>query len=228
MFDSESLPDVLPESPLATLRAWLDEAIAAGRTPNPNAIALATADEQGNPSVRIVLLKILNDASGYLVFFTNHQSRKGHELAVRPRAAAVLHSDHFDRQIRVEGPIVHSPPEESNAYFASRALISRLGSSASAQSQPITSREAMLAKVADTMNRLGISPADVLAGVDRPIPRPPHWGGFRLWFDRVELWTGGTGRVHDRAVWTRSLTPNSGDHDSAFTPGPWSATRLQP
>lgn len=228
MFDSESLPDVLPESPLATLRAWFDEAVAAGRTPNPNAIALATADEWGNPSVRIVLLKILNDALGYLVFFTNHQSRKGRELAARPRAAVVLLSDHFDRQIRVEGPIVHSPAEESDAYFASRALISRIGSSASAQSQPIESREAMLGRVADTMEILGISPSDILAGVDRPIPRPPHWGGFRLWFDRVELWTGGSGRVHDRAAWTRSLTPGSGSSSSAFVPGTWSATRLQP
>ncbi len=224
MFDDDALPDILPESPLPLARQWLDEAIREHKTPNPNAIALATSDEQGNPSCRFVLLKHLDHEAGYLVFYTNYDSRKGRELAARPRAAATLLMDHQERQIRFEGPVLTSPSEESDAYFASRPLISRVGSAASAQSSPIASREDMLQRVQETMARLGITPADLLQNRDIPVPRPSNWGGFRLWFDRVELWVGGKGRVHDRAVWTRTLEPA----DGSFRASPWAGTRLQP
>ncbi len=224
MFDDDALPETLPDSPLPLARQWLDEAMQEHKTPNPNAIALATSDEQGNPSCRFVLLKHLDHEAGYLVFYTNYDSRKGRELAARPRAAATLLMDHQERQVRFEGPVLRSPPEESDAYFASRPLISRVGSAASAQSSPIASREEMHRRVQETMARLGISPTDILQNRDVHVPRPPNWGGFRLWFDRVELWVGGRGRVHDRAVWTRSLEAG----DEAFQASAWSATRLQP
>ncbi len=224
MFDDDALPDTLPPSPLPIVRRWFDEAVEQARTPNPNAIALATSDREGDPSCRIVLLKHLDHEAGYLVFYTNYDSRKGRELLARPRAAATLFMDHQNRQVRFEGPVVTSPPEESDAYFASRPLISRIGSAASAQSAPIASREAMLERVQETMRRLGVTPADIFQDRDIPVPRPSNWGGFRLWFDRVELWVGGTGRVHDRAIWTRTLHPTEG----GFTPSPWIATRLQP
>lgn len=219
----QSLPDPLPADPLRIFRAWFDEAHAQRVQPNPNCFALATADEQGNPSARIVLCKDMNLApdAGYIVFHTNHRGRKGRELAARPRAAALFHWDDLDRQVRIEGPVTHCPPEESDAYFRTRALESRIGAWASDQSEPIASRDALLEKITDVMARFGVG-FDNLESVE--IPRPPHWGGFRLWAQTVELWVSGPGRVHDRARWARPLTPNKG----GFTPGAWTAQRLQP
>ncbi len=223
LISGEGLPETLPESPLAIMHAWFEEAVAARRTLNPDAIALATADARGVPSVRIVLCKHLDDA-GYLVFYTNHNSRKGRELAQQDQASAVFHFDAFERQIRVEGRVVQSPESESDRYFASRSVISRIGAWASDQSQPIASREDLLERVSRAMERLGVGPSDVLGESEVSVPRPPHWGGFRLWFERVELWAGGAGRIHDRAAWTRELAGSDGE----FSGGPWSATRVQP
>ena len=220
-----TLPEDLPESPLATLRAWFAEAQDVKQTPNPSSIALATADDTGNPSVRIVLCKHI-DEQGYLVFYTNRQSRKGRELGERPRAAAVFHLDALGRQIRVEGPVVDSPDDESDAYFASRSVISRIGAWASQQSQPIQSREDLLEQVGRAIEDHGVGAASLLGDQEVSVPRPPHWGGFRLWFDRVELWCGQSGRVHDRGEWTRSLTPVG--RGQGFSAGEWVATRLQP
>lgn len=184
----------------------------------------ATIDPDGRPSARVVLCKELVEKDGYLVFYTNYRGRKGRALEANPRAAAVLHWDHFDRQVRVEGPVVRSPAAESDAYFHSRRWESRVGAWASDQSEPIASRAALLAKVQSTARELGVDLAAGVAGQPVEIERPPHWGGYRLWFDRVELWCGGVGRVHDRAAWTRALTPAG----EGFRAGPWSATRLQP
>lgn len=221
----ETLPDPLPGDPMPLAADWLAQAWARKDQPNPNAFALATADAQGRPSARIVLCKALHPDPGIVVFYTNYRGRKGLELDANPRAAACFHWDHADRQLRIEGPVLRSPPEESDAYFASRAIESRVGAWASEQSQPIESREDLLAKVGLTAMELGVAIEDLEGGSPEvQIPRPPHWGGFRLWAERVELWVGGPGRVHDRAGWTRTLTPAQG----GFTPGPWSATRLQP
>ena len=121
----------------------------------------------------------------------------------RPRAAAVLHWDTMHRQVRIEGPIVRSPAPESDAYFASRALESRISAWASAQSQPLPSRAELIEKVRKTAERFHVAPG----ATSGEVPRPPHWGGYRLWFDTVELWTEGSGRVHDRALWKRTLQP---------------------
>jgi pyridoxamine 5'-phosphate oxidase len=176
-------------------------------------MSVATATPDGRPSVRVVLCKHLIVDPGYVVFFTNYHSRKGSELDANPRAAAVLHWDAFGRQVRLEGCIVKSPADESDEYFASRALDSRIGAWASLQSQPLDSRKTLLKRVAAEAARFGTH-----------VPRPPHWGGYRLWPETVELWIEGPFRVHDRARWTRTVEPQ-GDGCAA---GPWSATRLFP
>ncbi len=213
MFGSGSLPSALPDDPMPTVRAWLDDARSRKVQPNPDAMVVATATADGRPSARVVLCKKLVVDPGYAVFFTNYDSRKGHELAENPRIAAVLHWDDLARQVRLEGRAVRCPPEESDAYFKSRALDSRIGAWASLQSQPLESRTTLLRRVAVEAARHGTS-----------VPRPPHWGGYHLWPEVVELWTEGAFRVHDRARWTRTLTPSGAD----FAAGPWLSTRLYP
>lgn len=218
-----TLGDPLPADPLAIWKEWFDEAREKKVQPNPNAMTLATIEPDGSPSARIVLCKGMNLAAdaGYIVFYTNYDGRKGKALAANPRAALVFHWDDLDKQVRIEGPVVKSPDAESDAYYASRPLESRLGAWASKQSQPIESRDKLLEQVVEVMQRFSV---DVFSDTPPPIPRPPFWGGFRVWAQAVEVWLGGPGRLHDRARWTRSLTPGA----IGFTPGPWSATRLQP
>ncbi|MBN8598530.1 MAG: pyridoxamine 5'-phosphate oxidase [Planctomycetes bacterium] len=221
-----TLPDSLPADPWPLFRAWFDEAACGKVTPNPNAFTLACLDENGIPTARIVLCKKMLDA-GAIVFHTNYLSRKGKGLTAHPRAAAVFHWDSLEKQVRIEGPVVKSPASESDAYFKTRGWENRLGAWASDQSQPIESREALLFKVAEAMDKVGVSIKDIMdKGNDVEIPRPPHWGGWRLWAERVELWLGGPGRVHDRAVWTRTLKASS--NEAEFECGPWASTRLQP
>ena len=182
---------------------WFSDAAARRTQPNPDAMVVATAASNGDPSARVVLCKRVVVDAGYVVFFTNYQSRKGRELAARPRAAAVFHWDALHRQVRIEGPIVRSPGSESDQYFASRALDSRIAAWASEQSEPLASREALQQRVREVAARFGIAPG----ATSGTVPRPPHWGGNRLWVERIELWTEGANRVHDRAVWTRQLQP---------------------
>ncbi|MCB9845834.1 MAG: pyridoxamine 5'-phosphate oxidase [Phycisphaeraceae bacterium] len=221
-FDLEAaLPEPLPDDPLPIFRAWYAQAHAQNATPNPNAMALATCDDRARPSVRIVLCKDIDDRA-FVTFYTNRASRKGRELESTHRAAAVFHWDTLDRQARLEGPVEHAPDDVSDAYFASRPLLSRVGAWASQQSEPLASRADMLRNVEAAITRFGVPPAALLGKGDHSIPRPPHWGGYRLWIERLELWQGMSGRVHDRAVWTRTLA------DADRAPGRWSATRLQP
>jgi len=215
---NELLPSPLPAEPMTTLVQWLAFAAERRLQPNPNAMVLATTTRDGRPSARVVLCKAVVAELGYIVFYTNYRSRKGGELLDNPRAAAVIHWDHLRRQVRIEGVVARAPAEESDAYFASRPWQSRVGAWASEQSQPIESREKLLTAVAEVTRRFG-APANVV-----PIPRPPHWGGYRLWADAVELWVEGEARVHDRVRWTRSLS----DNGEGFVAGPWTAQRLQP
>jgi pyridoxamine 5'-phosphate oxidase len=217
---NDFLPEPLPESPLGLFTQWFAEARAQSVQPNPDAMVLATVGADATPSARVVLCKRI-DPSGYLVFFTNYRSRKACELSEHPRAAVVMHWDAMHRQVRIEGTVVRSPAAESDEYFASRALASRVGAWASRQSEPLESRAALAQEVARFERQFGVDP---IAGSGQ-VPRPPHWGGFRLWIDRLELWVEGPGRIHDRAVWTRELRAQDG---FTFTGGPWSATRLNP
>jgi pyridoxamine 5'-phosphate oxidase len=212
---SEILGNPLPAEPLMLASEWLAEAWRRRLQPNPNAMTLATSTLEGWPTARIVLCKDVVGVPGYVVFYTNFQSRKGLELAANPRAAAVMHWDHMRRQVRIEGLVETAPAADSDAYFASRARGSRIGAWASAQSKPVASREELLAAVREATERFGTG----------EVPRPSFWGGYRLWADAVELWVEGDARIHDRARWTRSLQRAA---DGSMRPGPWSVTRLQP
>lgn len=212
--------------PLAV--AWLAEAWQRRTQPNPDAMVLATCDARGRPSARVVLCKQIVAQPGYLLFYTNYRSRKGSELATNARAAGVLHWDALHRQLRVEGRVVKATAAESDAYFATRAWQSRVGAWASQQSEPVASRDALVAAVRSSATRLGTpDPTSEAAQHAAPqsVPRPGHWGGYRLWLDSVEFWVEGEYRIHDRARWQRTLEPADA---RGFVAGPWSATRLQP
>ena len=215
-----------PAEPLAVLERWLAEARNHRVQPNPNAMVLATCDAEGRPSARVMLCKGVSVEPGYLTFYANYQSRKGRELAANGRAAAVFHWDGLHRQVRIEGPVVTAPSAESDAYFASRPWQSRVGAWASAQSEPAESRQALERALAAAAERFGAPVPDHArpAPFAGAIPRPPHWGGYHLWAESVELWVEGAARIHDRLLWTRRLTATG----ETFEPEPWRVTRLQP
>lgn len=221
---TQPLPTPLPQDPFPTFMHWFQQQAAAPTQPNPSCMYLATTGLSGAPRCRAVLCRAV-DPAGYLVFFTNYDGDKGRELAADPRASATFHWDHAEKQVRVEGLVLKSPAQESDDYFAQRPWESRLSAWASRQSQPLRDRQQLLDQYTEAILELGFTPEELLKlGPQARIPRPSHWGGFRLWASRVELWIGSGGRMHDRAAWQRTLTPAP----AGFTPGPWSATRLQP
>ena len=220
---TETLPEPLPANPLIVAAQWLAQAKADAAQPNPNSMILATVDSRGPPSARVVLCKEIDPERGCIVFYTNYRSRKGRELEANPRAAVVFHWDHRHRQVRAEGLVEFVSDAESDAYFRTRAWQSRLGAWASEQSQPVNSRQALAGALTTMAHRFGIAYEG--PGTAEPdsvavdVPRPPHWGGYRLYADAVELWVEGEFRIHDRARWTRAFPdPGAG----------WSVTRLQP
>jgi pyridoxamine 5'-phosphate oxidase len=215
------LPEPLPAEPLTLFGSWFSDARARGTQPNPDAMVLATVDADNAPSARVVLCKRFAADAGYLVFFTNYHSRKGRELDAHPRAAAVFHWDALHRQVRVAGPVVKSPRAEGEEYFVTRPLVSRIGAWASEQSTPLASRAALVAQVDAARTKFGLNATTTAANV----PCPPHWGGYRLWIDAMELWVEGAGRVHERAVWHRDLQRRD---EHSFTAGAWRSTRLNP
>lgn len=171
-------------SPLAQFRVWFEEALAA-KVAEPNAMTLATVGPDGQPSTRIVLVKDMDERG--LVWYTNYQSRKGQELAGNQRAALQFHWVTMERVVRIEGLVQAVPPEESDAYYVSRPLDSRLGAWASPQSQVISSRAVLVANAAQAALQHGLKPQ-----------RPPHWGGYRLVPHAWEFWAGRPSRLHDR------------------------------
>ena len=180
----------LLDDPVRQFLGWLEEAERHGVV-MPNAMALATADEDGRPAVRHVLLRAA-DERGF-VFFTNYESRKGRHLAASPHAALVFLWKAMDRQVCVTGRVDRVPTEESDAYFATRPRQAQIGAWASPQSAPMGSRGARGARVAAAEQRF--------EGVE--VPRPPHWGGFRLIPDTIEFWQGREFRLHDRFRYSR-------------------------
>jgi pyridoxamine 5'-phosphate oxidase len=216
------LPKRPPLDPLPLVASWLASVTASGAQRNANAMALATSNAAGAPSVRMVLLKELAPP-GYAVFYTNYESRKASELEHKGRAAGMLYWESIGRQVRFEGPVVRSPEAESDAYFASRELKSQLNAWSSRQSRPIASPADLDAAAERAARELGIA-ADGRT-VARPVPRPAFWGGYRLWFDAVELWAEGANRFHERLRYRRSL-----DREDAFAfrAGAWAVQWLQP
>lgn len=180
----------MPTDPLSLFQEWLAEARLS--EPNdPEAMALATADAEGRPSVRMVLLKG-QDERGF-VFYTNLDSRKGGELAANPEAALLFHWKSLRRQVRVEGPVEPVAADEADAYFATRGRDSQLGAWASDQSRPLDSRSTFEARFQEMAERFD--------GQD--IPRPPRWGGFRLVPQRIEFWSDRAHRLHERRLFLR-------------------------
>ncbi len=172
-------------------------------THDPTAVALATTTRAGFPSVRMVLLKAIDERG--LVFFTNYDSRKGHELHQNPQAAMCFYWPRIEVQVRAEGAVEKLSATDSDAYFNSRARLSQIGAWASQQSTPLPSREVLLQRVAEMESRFD----------GQPIPRPPSWGGFLLVPQRMEFWQGNPGRLHDRLVYEQ-------------TDGAWQTSRLFP
>ncbi len=225
----QALPDPLPTDPMPLASTWLRQAFDEQVQRNPNSMALATVDATGRPSVRIVLCKEIVPEPGYLVFYTNYDSQKGRDLDGQPVGAVVFHWDGLRRQLRVEGPVTRSPAAESDDYFASRPWRSRLAAWASQQSAPIGSRPALIQQLRDVAERFGAP--DPLAAPDDDeepglqLPRPPAWGGYRLWARSVEMWVEGEHRLHDRARWNRELVAVG---EGQFRAQSWHHQRLQP
>ncbi|WP_425258203.1 pyridoxamine 5'-phosphate oxidase [Rubrivivax sp. RP6-9] len=176
--------DASAADPLQQFERWLQQAID-GQLPEPNAMTLATVGADGRPSTRVVLIKGF-DARG-IVWYTNYDSRKGRELAQHPWAALQFHWVELERVVRIEGRVEKTSAEQSDSYFASRPLDSRIGAWASPQSQVIASRAVLVANAAKVAAQHALHP-----------PRPPHWGGYRLVPDTWEFWQGRKSRLHDR------------------------------
>jgi pyridoxamine 5'-phosphate oxidase len=211
----------LPGNPLPRLREWFDEALSNRGIFLPDAMTLATVEPDGRPMARVVLCKELNAEHGWLTFYTNQRSRKARALEHTPFASAVFHWYLLTRQARVDGPVTVAPEEEADAYFATRPPDAQLSAWASDQSEPLDSRERLLRRMEEMAQRFGVSLDD-----PRPaqIPRPKNWGGYRIWAERVELWVGRTGRLHDRVEWTRELRRDG----ERYIGGSWKTQRLQP
>ena len=205
-------PAAIEKGPTALFKSWIEEAIAA-EVPEPNGMCLSTC-VNNKPSSRVVLLKSY-DNRGF-VWFTNYSSRKSEELVNNPRAALTFWWAELERQVRIEGSVEKVSGSESDAYFSTRPRGSQIGAWSSDQSSVISDRSALDAQEKQVQARFSDESV--------PVPRPPHWGGFRLVPHRIEFWKGRKSRMHDRLVFERDATEGSIATDG----GKWMVKRLQP
>lgn len=193
----------LAADPFVQFQRWIDDVVAANVT-DWETVTIATATRDGMPSARTLFLRGI-DERGF-IFYTNYESRKARQMAENPRAAMVVHWRELERQICVEGFVEKISAEASDAYFASRPLQSQLGAWSSQQSQPLESVEVLERRVEEFRQKFA----------NGTVPRPPHWGGYRIVPDRMEFWQGGVGRLHDRFVYLKNADTG------------WSFTRVNP
>ena len=210
-----SSTEINDPDPIHLFRKWYLEAVNSDIS-DPTIMSLATVGKEGRPSARIVLLKDFNEAG--FVFYTNYRSRKSIQLDANPWAALVIHWHRLGHQVRIEGRVEKLAEEESDRYFESRPRGSKLGAWASEQSQPIHSRESL---------------DDALLNVeeefrDMEVPRPPHWGGYRLIPDRIEFWTNRDDRMHDRILYELKPAAGSSGTETENDENSWTSTRLAP
>ncbi len=199
----ESLTEsAVDPDPIIQFRTWMNEALDA-ELPEPNAMTVATVGADGKPSARVLLIKGV-DQRGF-VFFTNYESHKGRDLEANPHASLVFYWIELERQVRIDGRVEKLPEEESDGYFDSRPLDSRIGAWASNQSRELSSRLALVANAAKYAARYAMNP-----------PRPPHWGGYVVIPEAIEFWQGRPSRLHDRILYT--CQPD----------GSWKIVRLAP
>lgn len=196
--------------PFRLFDAWMTEA-AVAEPEDPNAMTLATADADGRPSARMVLLKGFDDRG--FVFYTNFESDKGRQLLANPRAALCFHWKSLRRQVRIEGAASAVSDQEADEYFQSRPRDSRIGAWASMQSRPLQGRWELEQRIAQYVAKFNIG----------PVPRPPHWSGWRVAPDRIEFWRDRPFRLHDRQVFARDLAD-----PAEKTPNEWRISRLYP
>jgi len=206
----QSLADPLPADPFGVLLRWMIEAQSSGML-NPDAMIVGTLDEHGDPRTRTVLCRGVDTTRGALMFYTNRESAKGRQIAGRASASATFYWDPLGRQMCGAGVVEQTTAAESDEYWSTRPRLSQLAARGSRQSQPIGSRAALLAQIDAEAERFG--------GIDgtQSVPRPSHWGGYRIVLQRLELWVASSGRAHDRVLWQR---------DGEFSP--WRHSRLQP
>ena len=218
------LSQSMTQNPLLLLQSWLNEAMELDLQPNPDTMAIATSNSQGLPNVRMVLCKEINTEEGYVVFYTNYNSVKSLEIKENPKCSALFHWDKLGYQIRIRGEILQSPDEENDTYFASRHLGSQVGAWASNQSNPVEDREALDDQFKKILDRFNLTSESITRN-EQKIPRPPNWGGYRLWIEEIEFWLNQKDRLHDRLHFRRALTISS---EGIETENKWTVKRLQP
>ena len=214
----------MTQNPLLLLQSWFNKAMELDLQPNPDTMAIATSNSQGLPNVRMVLCKEINTEEGYVVFYTNYNSVKSMEIKENPKCSALFHWDKLGYQIRIRGEMLQSPDEENDTYFASRHLGSQVGAWASNQSNPVEDREALDDQFKKILDRFNLTSESITRN-EQKIPRPPHWGGYRLWIEEIEFWLNQKDRLHDRLHFRRALTISS---EGIETEKNWTVKRLQP
>ena len=218
------LSQSMTQNPLLLLQSWLNEAMELDLQPNPDSMAIATSNSQGLPNVRMVLCKEINTEKGYVIFYTNYNSVKSMEIKENPKCSALFHWDKLGYQIRIRGEILQSTDKENDAYFASRHLGSQVGAWASNQSNPVEDRQALDDQFRKILDRFNLTSESITRN-DQKIPRPPHWGGYRLWIEEIEFWLNQKDRLHDRLHFRRTLTISNEGIEAEKN---WTVKRLQP